>query len=66
LIANEKNHSVRKWRLQESFQNYKQVFEYYGHRLRVWTLEKIRDFIASASEDTTCKICGRDANNYNS
>jgi len=55
--------SARIWRLDESFQNYKQVFEYYGHRSRVWTLGETRDFIASASEDTTCKLWRRDANN---
>lgn len=41
------------------------MLELYGHRSRVWTLGETKDFIVSASEDTTCKLWYRDPLNKN-
>lgn len=46
--------SIRIWRLQDN--SYKQEFEMYGHRSRVWAVRQTADMVASVSEDATCKL----------
>jgi len=56
IASTSDDRTVRVWTVDLENQNYSQIFEFYGHRSRVWAVCQTKNYLASVSEDATCKL----------